>query len=250
MIYAVKKFRHYLLANPFVFYVDHQALLYLVNKPCNTGRIVRWFIILLEFDFTVCVRPGKSHMRVDHLSRITNDESPIGIEDDLPDATLFQVKIAPRWAEQIVGLLSIDFLASPRDFSSREDALRTIERYTLISGRLYYLGRDQVLRLCLDPEDYESVIREAHVTIGGNHADPCQTETRILCNGYWWPTLSKDIAEFIKKCPKCIQREPLTHVTLYLMMATPQWANYIVSYLKGEDLNLPKHRQRAIAQEA
>ena len=151
MIYAVKKFRHYLLANPFVFYVDHQALLYLVNKPCNTGRIVRWFIILLEFDFTVCVRPEKSHMRADHLSRITNGESPIGIEDDLPDATLFQVETAPRWAEQIVGLLSIDFLASPRDFSSREDALRTIERYTLISGRLYYLGKDKVLWLFLDP---------------------------------------------------------------------------------------------------
>ena len=89
MIYAVKKFRHYLLANPFVFYVDHQALLYLVNKPCNTGRMVRWFIILLEFDFTACVRPRKSNMRADHLSRITNGESPIGIEDDLPDATLF-----------------------------------------------------------------------------------------------------------------------------------------------------------------
>ena len=48
MIYAVKKFRHYLLATQFVFFVDHQALLYLVNKPCATGRIVRWFIILLE----------------------------------------------------------------------------------------------------------------------------------------------------------------------------------------------------------
>ena len=57
MIYAVKKFWHYLSANPFVFYVDP---LYLVNKPCNTGRIVRWFIIFLEFDFTVCVRPRKS----------------------------------------------------------------------------------------------------------------------------------------------------------------------------------------------
>jgi hypothetical protein len=33
MIYVVKKFRHYLPDNSFVFYVDHQALLYLVNKP-------------------------------------------------------------------------------------------------------------------------------------------------------------------------------------------------------------------------
>ena len=39
MVYVVKKFRHYLLAKQFIFFVDHQALLYLVNKPCATGRI-------------------------------------------------------------------------------------------------------------------------------------------------------------------------------------------------------------------
>ena len=68
MVYDVKKFRHYLLANKFVFFTDHQALLYLVNKTSNTGRIVRWFIILLEFDFTVVVKKGKTHQRADHLS--------------------------------------------------------------------------------------------------------------------------------------------------------------------------------------
>ncbi len=63
MVYAVKKFRHYLLANKFIFFVDHQALLYLVNKPCATGRIVRWFVILLEFDFEVAVKKGTMHQR-------------------------------------------------------------------------------------------------------------------------------------------------------------------------------------------
>ncbi len=33
MVYALHKFRHYLLGNQFVFYVDHMALVYLVNKP-------------------------------------------------------------------------------------------------------------------------------------------------------------------------------------------------------------------------
>jgi hypothetical protein len=33
MVYALHKFRHYLLGNWFVFYVDHMALVYLVDKP-------------------------------------------------------------------------------------------------------------------------------------------------------------------------------------------------------------------------
>ena len=107
-----KKFRHYLLANKFVFFVDHQALLYLVNKPCATGRIVWWFVILLEFDFTVAVKKGSTHQRVDHLSRIMTGESPTGIDDDLPDATFFAIETTPQWAQTIVTFLSMGSISS------------------------------------------------------------------------------------------------------------------------------------------
>jgi len=33
MICVIKKLCHYLLGNSFIFFVDHQALIYLVNKP-------------------------------------------------------------------------------------------------------------------------------------------------------------------------------------------------------------------------
>jgi hypothetical protein len=39
MIYAIKFFCHYLLGNNFTFFVNHQALIYLVNKPIVTGKI-------------------------------------------------------------------------------------------------------------------------------------------------------------------------------------------------------------------
>ena len=39
MVFALQKYRHYLLSNPFIFYTDHQALKYLVNKPLHHGRI-------------------------------------------------------------------------------------------------------------------------------------------------------------------------------------------------------------------
>jgi hypothetical protein len=45
MVYALHKFRHYLLGNCFVFYVDHMALIYLVNKPQVYGKIIRWLLL-------------------------------------------------------------------------------------------------------------------------------------------------------------------------------------------------------------
>jgi hypothetical protein len=53
MVFALQKFRHYLLGNKFVFYVDHMALVYLVNKPQVLGIIARWLLLFLEYDFTI-----------------------------------------------------------------------------------------------------------------------------------------------------------------------------------------------------
>ncbi len=58
VIYAIKKFRHYQLGSSFVFYVDHQTSLYLVNKPMVIGRIAIWLLLLQEFDFKVVYKPS------------------------------------------------------------------------------------------------------------------------------------------------------------------------------------------------
>jgi hypothetical protein len=41
MVYALHKFRHYLLSNRFTFYVDHMTLVYIVNKPRVYGKLIR-----------------------------------------------------------------------------------------------------------------------------------------------------------------------------------------------------------------
>ena len=160
MIYAVKKFRHYLLANKFTFFVDHQALLYLVNKPCNIGRIIRWFIILLEFDFTVVVKKGTTHMRADHLSRLVHGEKPTGVEDDLPDAYLFNVEMVPRWFEDIVQILTLGLVHEENDKTMAKTKVMQAKHFQMIARRLYHLGEDYVLRLCLIPEEYDTYLND------------------------------------------------------------------------------------------
>ena len=54
MVFALQKYRHYLLANPFTFYTNHKALKYLINKP-HHGRICRWLLLFQEFEFEVVV---------------------------------------------------------------------------------------------------------------------------------------------------------------------------------------------------
>jgi hypothetical protein len=44
MVFALHKFKHYLLGNKSFFYVDHMALVYLVKKPQVSGRITKWLL--------------------------------------------------------------------------------------------------------------------------------------------------------------------------------------------------------------
>jgi len=81
MIYVIKKFHHYLLGNNFTFFVDHQALIYLVNKPTIIGRITRWLLLLQEFNFKVIYKVGKVHFLPDQISCAKNGKLAIGVED-------------------------------------------------------------------------------------------------------------------------------------------------------------------------
>ena len=101
MVFALQKYQHYLLANPFIFYTDHQALKYLVNKPLHHGRIYHWLLLFKEFEFEVLVLLVKLNVRLDHLSRINTGEEPTGVEDDIPDTHLFRIEAILKKLEEI-----------------------------------------------------------------------------------------------------------------------------------------------------
>jgi hypothetical protein len=86
MVYALQKFRHYLLGKHFKMFTDHSTLKYLFNKPVLGGRICLWLLLFQEFDFEVIFKLGKLNARPDHLSRVTNGEEPKNLEDTFPDA--------------------------------------------------------------------------------------------------------------------------------------------------------------------
>jgi hypothetical protein len=45
MVYALQKFRHYILGQHFNMFTDHSVLKYLVNKLMLGGRICRWLLL-------------------------------------------------------------------------------------------------------------------------------------------------------------------------------------------------------------
>jgi hypothetical protein len=77
MVFVLHNFKHYLLGNKFIFYVNHMAWVYLVNKPHVSGIITKWLLLFLEYDFTVVYKPGKTHVIANALSKLLDITKPI-----------------------------------------------------------------------------------------------------------------------------------------------------------------------------
>ena len=137
------------MANPFIFYTDHQALKYLVNKPLHHGIIFRWLLLFQEFEFEVVVRPGKLNVRPDHLSHIDTGEELTGIEDDFPDAHLFRIEAVPKELEEIAQFLETG--QAPEGLNTKKKQILAMKAapYSLINGFLYKMGLDDILRRCV-----------------------------------------------------------------------------------------------------
>ena len=150
-------------------FVDHEALLYLVNKPCAIERTVRWFVILLEFDFEIAIKEGTMHQRADNLSQITLEEPLNGVLDDQPNSTLFQIEWIPRWRENLGEFLATIILDHISTNRKNRDMIYQSASLLLIVERLYKLSLQGILHLCVDPENYVDILASTHIRIGGLH---------------------------------------------------------------------------------
>lgn len=79
MVYAVKKFWHFLLGNKFQFPFDHHALIHKVTQPIVLGCIVCWIMLMMEFQFEVIYTLGKQQVIANYLLRM-NQTNPMIVD--------------------------------------------------------------------------------------------------------------------------------------------------------------------------
>ena len=206
MVFSVQKFRHYLLGKLFHFYVDHQALLYLINKVLIQGRLMRWTLFLQEYDFKIFHKPGKYHHGADFLSRSAEGDHEQSIRDEPPDAELFLTCLEnedPEWLD-IRTFLTIGRVLEGLITSERKIFILKTLKFTMIEHALYRLGRDGILRRCVPRSARQQlVIEEAHAGDAGDHFAAEITIKKYLQVGLWWDSMQPDVITYCRKCDIC-----------------------------------------------
>ncbi|KAJ0540924.1 putative nucleotidyltransferase, Ribonuclease H [Helianthus annuus] len=70
VVFAFDKFCSYLVLSKTIVYTDHAAIRYLFKKQDAKPRLIRWILLLQEFDVEIKDKRGVENTAADHLSRL------------------------------------------------------------------------------------------------------------------------------------------------------------------------------------
>ncbi|KAJ9540615.1 hypothetical protein OSB04_027121 [Centaurea solstitialis] len=119
VVFAFEKFRAYLMGAKVIVHTDHAAIKYLISKKDAKPRLIRWVLLLQEFDLEIIDRKGVNNQVADHLSRLEKpEEAEQGSEicEVFPDERILAVNhFSVPWFADIVNYLACEII--PKEFN-------------------------------------------------------------------------------------------------------------------------------------
>ena len=156
LVFACEKFRPYILGSHVIIHTDHAAIKYLIAKKEAKLRLIRWVLLLQEFDMEIKDKKGCDNVIADHLSRVeksTLKEEEMEVTENFPDEQLFQLSFQLPWYADIVNFLVCGVI--PPEFSYQQrNKLRTGSRFYIWDDPLLFKrGANMIIKRCVSESE-------------------------------------------------------------------------------------------------
>ncbi|GJR41210.1 reverse transcriptase domain-containing protein [Tanacetum coccineum] len=211
VVYAFEKFRPYLVLSKSIVYTDHSALKYLLAKQDAKPRLLRWILLLQEFDVVIRDKKGAENLAADHLSRLENPhQSELEkkeITETFPLETLGMVTFrgddnAP-WFADFANYHAGNFVIKGMSSQQKRKFFKDVKHYFWDDPFLFKICADQVIRRCVSGQEAFDILKACHSGPTGGHYGANYTAKKVFDSGFYWPTIYKDAHDFVTRCDIC-----------------------------------------------
>nr|GEX48823.1 reverse transcriptase domain-containing protein [Tanacetum cinerariifolium] len=177
VVYAFEKFRSYLIMNKCIVHTDHFALKCLFAKKDAKTRLLRWVLLLQEFDFDVIDTKGSENLVADHLSRLENPYEnvldPKEINENFPLETLCMVTFrgdsGAMWFADFANYHAGNFIVKGMSTQQKNKFFKDVKHYFWDDPFLFKICADQVIRRCVYGKKALDILEACHNRPTGGH---------------------------------------------------------------------------------
>nr|GEZ58333.1 DNA-directed DNA polymerase [Tanacetum cinerariifolium] len=193
------------------FALDHSTLKYLFAKKDAKARLLRWVLLLKEFNFKVLDTKGAKNLAADHLSRLENPYEnmldPKEINETFPLETLsmvtFRGDFSTPWFADFANYHAGNFNVKGMSCQQKNKFFKDVKNYFLDDPFLFKIYADQVIRRCVHGKEALDILEACHNGPTRGHHGTNLTAKKVFDAGFFWPTIYKDAHEFVKNCESC-----------------------------------------------
>ncbi|GJV69178.1 reverse transcriptase domain-containing protein [Tanacetum coccineum] len=211
VVYAFEKFWPYLVLSKSIVYTDHSALKYLLAKQDAKLRLLRWILLLQEFDVVIRDKKGAENLAADHLSRLENPHQceleKKEIKETFPLETLGMVTFrgddnAP-WFADFANYHAGNFVIKGMSSQQKRKFFKDVKHYFWDDPFLFKICADQVIRRCVHGKEALDILEACHNGPTRGHHGANLTAKKVFDAGFFWLTIYKDAHELVKNCDSC-----------------------------------------------
>ena len=149
VVFALDKFRAYLVGSFIVIFTDHSTLKYLLTKQNAKSRLIRWILLLQEFNLQIKDKKGVENVVVDH---ITHNSHSLPINDDILEESLMLIEVA-TWYAHIANYLVTEEVPSEWKTQDKEHFFAKIHAYYWEESFIFKYCADQIIRKCIPEQE-------------------------------------------------------------------------------------------------
>ena len=234
IVWCIKQCEHYLMANTFIVRTDHNALKWLMSVKDHNGRLMRWALMLMEYDFEIQHVKGKTNFVADALSRApvnmvaavieekNNRDAENTVTSDAVELIAgHKLDVIRRMQSEDEELTHIILYLTdgtlPEDGKQAESLVhKTLNKYVLVDGVLYHLWQqsnalthprvEMVQQLVIPKCLRKEILFACHEDLFSGHSGIKKTYERLR-NRFYWDNMYKDAVEHVQSCLDCAMKK-------------------------------------------